>query len=480
MATRQLILSDPLCFIVNKYGKVPLKPLKNTLIDFYSAEDITRAKSQLLTDIESLNLTDKAPHVSARRDGENRQVRETDDIFILITFLDERKLLNSLPLYVTDKPDNMPTLHLFEGDLSYLTSRLDKLDIILASHGSMLATIFSNGQQPLQSQWPTLSAAKGVINKNGRPAVSGSTGGSQGMLTTNNSAAINNTNNTNNYNNNDQLIHNAGTSWSDIVTGVASSVSHLQKQFINNQPVSSDIDTNDEDPFTVYHSTRSNKKRRRRGTPPHTVTTGDTNLSAAKVKRGPLIVGKSTVSGNSGIIAAAQPIKKSVFCIDNVSPTYSVDDVCNFVSNMSVDVISCFEVKPRKRRSDNGDNPVCRKAFRLCINCNDRDQLLEASKWPANVVIYDYFFKSKNQTSVKLNVNTGNTTNTITGSSAGSSSKAPPNSLKPVAEISDSDIIEQVEDHNSDMDATILESYTDESVANCNMVTKQNSNHGAI
>ena len=84
MATRQLILSDPLCFIVNKYSKVPLKPLKNTLIDFYSAEDITRAKSQLLTDIESLNLPDEAPHVSARRDGENRQVRETDDVLLFL------------------------------------------------------------------------------------------------------------------------------------------------------------------------------------------------------------------------------------------------------------------------------------------------------------------------------------------------------------------------------------------------------------
>ena len=78
-----------------------------------------------------------------------------------------------------------------------MSARLDKLDTILASHGSMMATIFSNGQQPLQSQWPTLSATKGVINQNGRPAVGGSMGGSLGTLAAYNAAAINKTNNNN-------------------------------------------------------------------------------------------------------------------------------------------------------------------------------------------------------------------------------------------------------------------------------------------
>ena len=111
------------------------------------------------------------------------------------------------------------------------------------------------------------------------------------------------------------------------------------------------------------------------------------------MKRGPQIVSKSATASNSRIILAIQP--KSVFCIDYVSPTYSVDDVCDFVSRMSINDIAYFEVKLCKRRSDNGDDPVCRMAFRLCINYNDHDRLLEVSKWPANVVIY--FFKSKNQ-----------------------------------------------------------------------------------
>ena len=126
------------------------------------------------------------------------------------------------------------------------------------------------------------------MNKNGRPAVSGSTGGSQGTFAAYYSAAIIDTNKTNN--NNDQLIQNAGTSWSDIVSGVASLVSHLQKQFTSYQPTSSDIDANDEEPFTNCHSTQSNKKLRRRETPSHTGTTVGVNQPTANVKRGPLIV----------------------------------------------------------------------------------------------------------------------------------------------------------------------------------------------
>ena len=222
MNTRQLTLSDPLCFIANKLGTVPLKPLKKTLIDFYSVEDISRAKSQLVKDIESLDLPDKPPHVSNRRDGENRQVRETDDIFTLITFLDERKLLSSLPTYVTDKPDNMHTLRLFDGDLSFLSARLDKLEAVLDNHGSLLAAIFNDGHQARRPTFASVVAPRGVINKPAGPvAVStfkSTTGDSQAGPSKPNPAVnenVKNNNNNNNDNNNDnsQLIHNDGALW---------------------------------------------------------------------------------------------------------------------------------------------------------------------------------------------------------------------------------------------------------------------------
>jgi hypothetical protein len=173
--------------------------------------------------------------------------------------------------------------------------------------------------------------------------------------------------------------------------------------YIGDQAAGSDNGSTDgqhEQPFIEYQHHRSARKRRRQGSPQQAAEEVNAG-KPSQVRRGPLIVGSLATSGGSinarGLDAANPPIKKSVYCIDNVNPLYSVDDVVNFVSNLHVTVISCFEVKPRRRYSDYGENPVPRKAFRLCIHSSDCDLLLDASKWPAHVVIYDYFFKKKNQ-----------------------------------------------------------------------------------
>ena len=59
-------------------------------------------------------------------------------------------------------------------------------------------------------------------------------------------------------------------------------------------------------------------------------------------------------------------------------------------------VLSCFEVKPRRRRGievlDENGEPLW-KAFRLCIPAEDRGRLLDAALWPDSVLISDCFFK---------------------------------------------------------------------------------------
>ena len=61
-------------------------------------------------------------------------------------------------------------------------------------------------------------------------------------------------------------------------------------------------------------------------------------------------------------------------------------------------VISCFEVRPRRRRNEAGDI-VDRKAFCLCIRADDRDRLLDPSKWPNLIAISEWFFKPPTQAS---------------------------------------------------------------------------------
>lgn len=58
---------------------------------------------------------------------------------------------------------------------------------------------------------------------------------------------------------------------------------------------------------------------------------------------------------------------------------------------MNVDVISSFEVKPR-RRSDETEPILDRKAFWLCVDFNDRERLLDDRHWPKSVMISEWYF----------------------------------------------------------------------------------------
>jgi len=109
-------------------------------------------------------------------------------------------------------------------------------------------------------------------------------------------------------------------------------------------------------------------------------------------RRARILFGKSS-NTDVKISAAKQIRKKAVFCIDNVSTDCSVDDIKSFVSGLSVQMLTCFQVKPRRRRGDDDDDIKDRNAFRLCIYDDDRSQLLDESAWPDSVSVSEWFFK---------------------------------------------------------------------------------------
>jgi len=69
------------------------------------------------------------------------------------------------------------------------------------------------------------------------------------------------------------------------------------------------------------------------------------------------------------------------------------------VSELRIEVYSCFEVKPRRRRNE--ENAGERKAFRLCIPNDDRDKLLNAANWPDSVTVSEWYFRQANEESDK-------------------------------------------------------------------------------
>jgi len=65
---------------------------------------------------------------------------------------------------------------------------------------------------------------------------------------------------------------------------------------------------------------------------------------------------------------------------------------------MSVEVVSCFEVRARRRRNEEGGSD-CKdpKASRLCIFDDDRTRLLNYDVWPSSVIISDWVSKQRPQ-----------------------------------------------------------------------------------
>jgi hypothetical protein len=86
-------------------------------------------------------------------------------------------------------------------------------------------------------------------------------------------------------------------------------------------------------------------------------------------------------------------LKKAVFCVDN---SITIDDMQEFVTGLSIQVLSLFETKTRRRqRQDSAFIEDDCKAFRLCINVDHR--------WPGYVSISDWFFKSAQTTNAASN-----------------------------------------------------------------------------
>jgi len=84
-------------------------------------------------------------------------------------------------------------------------------------------------------------------------------------------------------------------------------------------------------------------------------------------------------------------INKAVYCVHNVGTSVDVDDFCQFVRSLTVNVLSCFAAKPRRQQNES-NLIIDRKAFRLYIDAADKDKLLYESKWPDSIVIPEYYY----------------------------------------------------------------------------------------
>jgi len=168
MAAAPVVLQSSLCYLVKRFGKVAVKPLKSMTLDFYDVEELNTAKQQLLLDVNNMNLDINLPHIPGRRDGDSKAVRIVDDIFTLLTFLDENLKLNLLPCYMTDSPDALPSGRLYEGDLSVLMKFMHKMESEIKELKLALASVtnvYNRAETQVKGSYLPTADSVSVINK---------------------------------------------------------------------------------------------------------------------------------------------------------------------------------------------------------------------------------------------------------------------------------------------------------------------------
>jgi hypothetical protein len=501
MADVSFVLSPPLCFIVKRYGKLESKVLRNVLVDFYKPEDISTAKHQLVSDMENvagcLGLTG-TPRLPRRIDGEKRIVHEVDDIITMFTFADENKLVSRLPKYVADSPDAMPYLRMVDSDFRLLLENMDKMQVTINNLVDVVYTMHALINNPMYNRMtsainntlgPTSASVVGLTgpvtsagdNSSQSAHVCGKHCCSMGFPTT---------------------VHSAGglgdlpsaNSWAYITSQSASEPTTRQAQTAQiahsnkNQVSEPTVQGDDGVPFQPVTSRRAQRNKRRRIQSKDnrlseqlTYTTDEVDESdfgkinkLKQIQSTRRLIGKKRIdnsmssSVNSKLMAAKPYLGKSVFCVDNVATDVSEEDLVGYVTDMNVNVISCYRVKPRRSlwQRQAGITPSGRNTFRLCVAREDIDKLLNAEMWPEHISISSWTFMKPRQQPLQQHqpsilISTGD--KILNGSSSTGlhrqQQQNQPTSLAINTTTTDvtTDVITAVADEMTDMDATIID-----------------------
>ena len=121
-----VVISEVSCFVIASFHQSAHRQIKSSLLDVYSAEEICAAK--LLIHKAASSLSDSVPRLIKRKNSDNRLKLEIEDLFHLLTTVDEQLLLKRLPTYVIADPFRVPSLDVEENDSRVLSLKVNKLE----------------------------------------------------------------------------------------------------------------------------------------------------------------------------------------------------------------------------------------------------------------------------------------------------------------------------------------------------------------
>jgi hypothetical protein len=411
---RIVTICEPLCFIIRKLGHIDALRLKNAIIDFYTCEQISNAKDVLVKYTADLKLDEWKCPPNRRKDSRenvgNKLRQDVEDIFNVLQFLDERKHLDKLPLFVAADPDLLPSTKLTEGDLLGLMNKfriteakLDEMrNDILTTMMAEIRSAFSSIVTPLRAEVcdlkknvqslavkiPLLAAeitATAVSHRETRPSLSVRDGSSTRQAPA--------------------ASPHPGPSLSTNLNDWPS---------LND---ASDMETTSDDgargtdnDFTTVSSRRL--KKRKLVISPHSPANIATSYSnkasqpaAAPGAAAPrAVVPPSQVRKNSkrriligdakssSIKAASNlQVSKKVYKLGNIDESYTDLDLKNYIESLGIRVVYCSILAPRPKQ------PAGNRCFRVCVFATDAHKILTKGAWSSGVSVQEWYFKPKSE-----------------------------------------------------------------------------------
>ena len=133
-AAREVAVSEILCFILNKFGKVPENNIKGIVTTFYDESEIAAGKELFYQQLENKKLAGLPRLV--KRKGDNRGKSDVDDLLALINLADQELVLIELPRFVAEDLSRIPSTKPEDLDLFVLakksTATEDKISALTA------------------------------------------------------------------------------------------------------------------------------------------------------------------------------------------------------------------------------------------------------------------------------------------------------------------------------------------------------------
>jgi len=399
MADSHMVLNHLLCFLLSKYHKCDAKILKSIILSFYSSEDIHSATQLFLDTLNTVKDADKLTKITRRRDSKERSVHEVDDLIGILSEMDEKQLLSSLPMFVSNSGEKMPSCQLTDGDMRVIMKRFEDIEREI----SRLSQNVNNATSAIKSTRLNTSTAHtpSLVNENfgSWPSVQQAASMTASTKPTKPTAIMQSKSN---------FVNEVEAGSWDAITADEQAEQEMSScgddqpwQTVPKSKKRRRIQQADTEAIIASHQSetvrRSQQQRRVQPAVQSTNTARPAAAASAVRKRAPIVVGRMHSSGVSSIVAAKPFLAKSTFYIENLSTDVTTVILTDYITDMGVEVLGCYDVKPRQSRWQRQHNMTTfdRKSFRVCVPREESEQFLNADRWPAHVAISRWIFKQR-------------------------------------------------------------------------------------